>query len=73
MRLGQILLFAAAGALAVWLILRALSWLVRRPWIYAASIRELESRPVPSGALLFVGSSTAFPPQPNGIHPRQRG
>jgi lysophospholipase L1-like esterase len=57
-RLGQLLLYAAIGACAVWLVLRTLSWLVRRPWIYSATIRGFEAQPVPEGALLFLGSST---------------
>jgi lysophospholipase L1-like esterase len=47
----------AFGA-GLWLLLRFLGWLVRRNFLYALTIRDLEAQAVPPGALLFVGSST---------------
>lgn len=47
--------FMAAAAFAL---RHAMFWVLRQNALYAATIRELARRPVPSGAILFTGSST---------------
>lgn len=37
---------------------RAIFWMLRQNSLYAATIRELVRQPVPTGAILFTGSST---------------
>lgn len=51
--IGVVIWIACVGS-----ILFALSWLVRRNFLYAARMRELREERVPEGALVFVGSST---------------
>jgi lysophospholipase L1-like esterase len=51
--IGIIVWLACVGS-----ILTALSWLVRRNFIYAATMRDFDEQRVPEGALVFIGSST---------------
>lgn len=39
-------------------VLAAMSWILRRNFLYALTIRGFESQPFPGDAILFVGSST---------------
>lgn len=56
--IGRLAIGIGVWAACVGGVLASLSWLARRNALYARTIRELEARPVPEGALLFVGSST---------------
>ncbi len=51
--IGVVVWLACVGS-----ILAVLSWLVRRNFVYAATMRDFDEQRVPDGAIVFIGSST---------------